>query len=40
MQADDKIHLEYRGSERGPDCVKNKNPEGYDNSIFFKNGLL
>lgn len=31
-----KLLLEYKGFGRGPDCIINKNPEGYDDRGFIK----
>jgi len=39
MKVDDQVYLEYSGNGRGPDCVKNKNPEGYDDRNFFQKWL-
>ncbi len=30
------VFIEYKGMGRGPDCIVNQNPEGYDDRGFFK----
>jgi len=36
MRLNDRVNLEYKGEGRGPDCLVNKNPEGYDERSFFQ----
>lgn len=31
-----RVYFEYKGQGRGPDCIVNKNPEGYDDRSFLR----
>lgn len=33
---DEKVFLEYKGPGRGPDCIRSRNPVGYDDRSFFQ----
>ena len=33
---DEKVFLEYIGPGRGPDCIRSRNPIGYDDRSFFQ----